>query len=110
MKASPGDGQEGHRNQAHGVKKARREKDLMKKPAKTKNPSQPTRMSNPKPKPIPRSKPIELPPGIRERIAQKAYELYEQRGRPEGGALENWLQAEAFVMAEIHKARKPARD
>ena len=81
----------------------------MKKPAKTNNSSKPTRKSNPKPKPIPRSKPIELPPGIGERIAPKAYELYEQRGWREGGELEDWLDAEAIVMAEIHKARKPAR-
>lgn len=29
-----------------------------------------------------------------DRIAQCAYELYEQRGRQEGLALEDWLQAE----------------
>jgi hypothetical protein len=29
-----------------------------------------------------------------DRIAQRAYTLYEQRGRQEGGALEDWLQAE----------------
>ena len=28
------------------------------------------------------------------RIAQRAYELYEQRGRQEGMALEDWLEAE----------------
>ncbi len=82
----------------------------MKKPAKTNNSSKPTRKSNPKPKPIPRSEPIELPPGIQERIAQKAHELYEHRGWREGGELKDWLDAEAIVMAEIHKARKPARD
>lgn len=29
-----------------------------------------------------------------DRIAQQAYELYEQRGRQEGLALEDWLNAE----------------
>lgn len=29
-----------------------------------------------------------------ERIARRAYELYEQRGRQEGGDLEDWLKAE----------------
>jgi len=29
-----------------------------------------------------------------DRIAQRAYELYEQRGRQDGMALENWLEAE----------------
>jgi outer membrane protein TolC len=27
-------------------------------------------------------------------VAQRAYELYEQRGRQEGRALEDWLNAE----------------
>ena len=30
-------------------------------------------------------------------IATKAYELYEQRGRIDGHALEDWLKAEAIV-------------
>lgn len=50
--------------------------------------------------------PIELPDGMWERIAQKAYELWEQRGRREGYALEDWLDAEAIVMEEIHEARE----
>lgn len=29
-----------------------------------------------------------------DRIAQRAYELYEQQGRQEGRAVEDWLQAE----------------
>jgi len=29
-----------------------------------------------------------------DRISQRAYELYEQRGRQDGRALEDWLQAE----------------
>jgi hypothetical protein len=41
-----------------------------------------------------------------ERIAQKAYELYEQRGMQDGQALDDWLEAEAIVMEEIHEARK----
>src|SRR5438132_14428560 len=32
-----------------------------------------------------------------ERIAQRAYELYEQRGRQAGSALEDWLQAEREI-------------
>jgi len=31
---------------------------------------------------------------VRGRIAKRAYELYEQRGRQEGQAVEDWLQAE----------------
>jgi Protein of unknown function (DUF2934) len=30
-------------------------------------------------------------------IRRRAYELYEQRGRTDGHALEDWLQAEADV-------------
>ena len=34
---------------------------------------------------------------MRERIAQKAYELYEQRGRQAERDVEDWLQAEELV-------------
>ena len=33
-----------------------------------------------------------------DRVAQRAYELYEQRGRQEGRALEDWLNAEQQLM------------
>lgn len=33
-----------------------------------------------------------------ERIARRAYELYEQRGRQEGRELEDWLDAERQVL------------
>lgn len=51
-------------------------------------------------------KPIELPDGMWERISQKAYELWEKRGRQEDNALRDWLDAEAIVMEEIHEARE----
>jgi len=51
-------------------------------------------------------KPIELPEGMWERISRKAYELWEQRGRQEGNALKDWLDAEEIVMDEIHEARE----
>lgn len=51
-------------------------------------------------------KPIELPDGLWERISRKAYELWEQRGRQEGNALRDWLDAEEIVMQEIHEARE----
>jgi hypothetical protein len=50
--------------------------------------------------------PIELPDGMRDRIAAKAYELWNERGRREGRDLEDWLDAEAIVMEEIHEARE----
>ena len=50
--------------------------------------------------------PIELPDGMWDRIAQKAYELWEQRGRQDGNHLRDWLDAEELVMEEIHEARE----
>jgi hypothetical protein len=47
-----------------------------------------------------------LPDGLRERISRKAYELWEQRGRQEGNALRDWLDAEEIIMKEIHEARE----
>ncbi|MEX5215450.1 MAG: DUF2934 domain-containing protein [Nitrospiraceae bacterium] len=52
------------------------------------------------------TQPIELPEGMWERISSKAHELWEQRGRREGYALEDWLEAETSVMEEIHEARE----
>lgn len=51
-------------------------------------------------------KSIELPDGMWEGIARKAYELWEQRGRREGHDLEDWFDAEEIVMEEIHEARE----
>ncbi|MCS6264542.1 MAG: DUF2934 domain-containing protein [Nitrospira sp.] len=50
--------------------------------------------------------PIELPEGMWERINQKAFELWRDRGCREGHALQDWLDAEAAVMEEIHEARE----
>ncbi len=50
--------------------------------------------------------PIELPDGMWDRIAKKAYELWDARGRREGYALQDWLDAEQIVMDEIHEARE----
>jgi len=36
-------------------------------------------------------------PDLQRQIAQKAYELWEQRGRVEGQELEHWLEAERLV-------------
>ena len=49
---------------------------------------------------------IALPDGMRERISKKAYELWEERGYRDGLDLEDWLDAEAIVMEEIHEARE----
>ena len=49
---------------------------------------------------------IELPVGMRERISKKAFELWQDRGYRDGHDLEDWLDAEAIVMEEIHEARE----
>lgn len=59
-----------------------------------------------RPASVSRQRPIDLPVGLWQRIGQKAYELWEQRGRREGYALEDWLDAEAMVMEQIHEARE----
>jgi hypothetical protein len=40
---------------------------------------------------------------LSELIAQRAYELYEERGRGEGEELNDWLRAEAEVQAWLSK-------
>ena len=49
---------------------------------------------------------IELPDGMRARIANKAFELWQERGYRDGHDFEDWLDAEAIVMEEIHEARE----
>ena len=49
---------------------------------------------------------IELTDELRARIAQKAFEIFEQRGRQEGRDLEDWLEAEVMVIAEL-RAKRP---
>ena len=49
---------------------------------------------------------IELPDGMGERISQKAFELWQERGYRDEHDLEDWLDAETIVMEEIHEARE----
>jgi hypothetical protein len=49
-------------------------------------------------------KSIEAPQDLRQRIAEKAYALYEQRGKREGYALQDWLDAEYLVNEQIYEA------
>ena len=53
-----------------------------------------------KPRPIPLPTPQEAAEArveLEEQIRRRAYELYEQRGRVDGYALDDWLQATAEV-------------
>ena len=47
---------------------------------------------------------------IEERIRRRAYEFYEQRGRVDGFALDDWLQAERDIFgAQKQRKAKAAR-
>lgn len=47
---------------------------------------------------------------IEERIRRRAHELYEQRGRVDGFALDDWLQAEGEILgAQKQRKAKAAR-
>ncbi|HYM37052.1 MAG TPA: DUF2934 domain-containing protein [Nitrospiraceae bacterium] len=71
----------------------------MKKPTKSPRASNPLSRARVKPK----QQSLELTDEIRGRIALKAYELYERRGHG-GREMEDWLEAEQIVMAEIRRA------
>jgi len=43
---------------------------------------------------------------VRERIAKKAYELYEQRGHQAEHDLEDWLKAEELIRKELTDPRQ----
>ena len=55
--------------------------------------------------PTPLRTPKELPAELEEQIRRRGYELYEQRGRVDGSALEDWLQAEAAISDIRSKAK-----
>ena len=41
-------------------------------------------------------------PGMNKRIATRAYEIFERRGKMPGHDLDDWLKAEAEVVWELH--------
>jgi hypothetical protein len=53
----------------------------------------------------PRPRKSDLPGDIEERVRERAFELYEQRGRVDGFALDDWLQAEREILG-AQKQRK----
>jgi hypothetical protein len=46
--------------------------------------------------------------GLHDRIAEKAYELYQKRGQVHGHDLDDWLEAERLILAKI-RSQEPAR-
>ncbi len=58
----------------------------------------------------PRSGKANLPRDTEERIRRRAFELYEQRGRIDGFALDDWLQAEIEILgAQEQRKAKAAK-
>jgi hypothetical protein len=58
-------------------------------------------------KPAQRSEPARATPdpiALEEQIRQRAYALYEARGRGDGHDLDDWLKAEAEILGTQHKA------
>jgi len=59
---------------------------------------------------IPRGKNVAEPTvseqELSERIAQTAYELYQKRGQTHGSDLEDWLEAERLVLAQLEEQRR----
>jgi len=53
------------------------------------------------------SESADLSPVVRERIAQRAYTLYERRGGVHGLDVEDWLEAERLVLAESRAGSRP---
>ena len=51
----------------------------------------------------PEERSIELTESMRERITANAYVLYEERGRREGCAMQDWLDAEYIVNKEMYE-------
>lgn len=45
----------------------------------------------------------------RQRIADRAYAIFIERGRPHGSDLEHWLEAERQVLLESGRARAPVK-
>jgi hypothetical protein len=54
------------------------------------------------PTPVTKQAP-QLPDQIQEQIRQRAYQLYEQRGREDGHDLDDWLTAESETTQEERK-------
>jgi hypothetical protein len=54
-------------------------------------------MEKPQPTPFTQSNAVQPPDQIQEQIRQRAYEIYELRGKEDGHDLDDWLRAESAV-------------
>jgi len=53
------------------------------------------------PNPAEATRPTESTVELQEQVRRRAYELYENRGREDGHDVDDWLQAEWEVVAEL---------
>jgi hypothetical protein len=55
--------------------------------------------------------PSNLPPLVipHEKIAMRAYEKWVKRGRPQGTEMQDWLEAENELKAEMSRTKPPAK-
>ena len=80
----------------------------MKKQSKTPRTAKPASKVVPTAAPKPYES-YELTDEIRDRIAQKAYEFFELRGREPGHEEEDWLRAEEIIRDDLFRAgRRPS--
>jgi hypothetical protein len=56
----------------------------------------------------PRSNKANPPHGVEELIRNRAYQLYEQRSRVDGFALDDWLQAEREILEAQNQGKAKA--
>jgi hypothetical protein len=59
----------------------------------------------------PSAQPTSLPPLVipHEKIAQRAYEKWIKRGRPQGTEMQDWLEAENELRAEMSRTKPPTK-
>jgi hypothetical protein len=59
----------------------------------------------------PSAQPSMLPPLMvsHEKIAMRAYEKWIKRGRPQGTEMQDWLEAEKELKAELSRTKPPAK-
>jgi hypothetical protein len=62
--------------------------------------------------PIVQNSPEKISEALRERIEQRAYELYEARGSEPGHELEDWTKAESEILqrTKLHRAAQVSKD
>jgi len=66
-------------------------------------------MKKRQPTPISGKQPVVSAQEIQQKIRQRAYELYELRGRADGWDFDDWIEAELEVIGKASRSRVPTR-